>query len=273
MSSLLSRLNTHALDPELIDAQKGTYAFSNGSEYRGGFTEGRFDGAGTLFFPNGGKFVAHWKLGKLVKGSYYYADGLQYEVDEWSYCTDADRRFWSEIQNGIRLGDSPQLTDAASAPLIPYGTYDLGDGYFDPVQGKIFDYKGAVKRVASKEESKWAVEKCRVGIERITASAVAAASAQAQSTETLPVAQQSQHPIHAHAQPHSRPAAQEPAPGPASAADARSGSAHSDSHASASAEQAQSNGESESELCPATTGGVHAWVDGFCSECGCKFPA
>jgi hypothetical protein len=39
----------------------------------------RFDGEGTLMFPRGGKFVATWKLGKLVRGNYLFDDNLEFK--------------------------------------------------------------------------------------------------------------------------------------------------------------------------------------------------
>jgi hypothetical protein len=86
-----------------------------GITYEGNFQEGSFDGAGTMFFPKnesgggGGRFVAKWKNGKLVKGTYFFEDDLEYRNKDWQYCTNADRRFWTEIQHGIQIADQPQL--------------------------------------------------------------------------------------------------------------------------------------------------------------------
>jgi hypothetical protein len=75
-------------------------------------------------FPRGGKFVATWKLGKLVKGNYLFDDNLEFKQVTthslthsiicqliicvchqvgWKYATDADRRFWTEVQQTINL--------------------------------------------------------------------------------------------------------------------------------------------------------------------------
>lgn len=86
-----------------------------GITYEGNFLEGSFDGAGTMFFPKnesgggGGRFVAKWKNGKLVKGTYFFEDDLEYKNKDWQYCTSADRRFWTEIQHGIQIADQPRL--------------------------------------------------------------------------------------------------------------------------------------------------------------------
>jgi len=36
------------------------------------------------------------------KGSYTFADGLQYQEKDWDYCDGKDRRFYSERCNGLR---------------------------------------------------------------------------------------------------------------------------------------------------------------------------
>lgn len=102
----------------------------------------RFDGAGTLTFPNGARFEATWRLGQLVTGMYYFEDELQYLPRNWQYCTDADRRFWSEQQFGIAFSQYPQLTDAGEQDTrsIPYGTYDMGDCYLSPKDNKLYNY-------------------------------------------------------------------------------------------------------------------------------------
>ena len=72
----------------------------------------RFHGHGVLYFSNGGRFEAEWEKGRAVGmgsgGDYTFKDGLRYEEDGWEYCTRVDRRFYSEICNGIK----------------PAGTYD-----------------------------------------------------------------------------------------------------------------------------------------------------
>lgn len=43
------------------------------------------------------------------QGSYTFADGLEYQKEneeEWNYCFDEDRRFYTEILNGIKPGGS-----------------------------------------------------------------------------------------------------------------------------------------------------------------------
>ena len=66
----------------------------------------RFHGHGILYFTNGGQFEATWENGRAVGtgsgGQYTFKDGLQYQEDEWEYCSPLDRRFYSEICNGIK---------------------------------------------------------------------------------------------------------------------------------------------------------------------------
>lgn len=65
----------------------------------------RFHGHGVLYFTNGGKFEAKWENGNPVGpgsgGTYTFSDGLVYQSD-WRYCDGVDRRFYSEICNGIK---------------------------------------------------------------------------------------------------------------------------------------------------------------------------
>jgi hypothetical protein len=126
----------------------GEYVFRNGTVYTGNFVEGMFDGAGTLTFPTGARFVATWALGKLVSGVYYFEDKLEYLPKNWQYCTDADRRFWSEQQFGIQFAEFPQLTDSGeqNTTSIPYGTYDMGDCYLDPKDNKLYHYDVSIDR-------------------------------------------------------------------------------------------------------------------------------
>ena len=44
---------------------------------------------------------------------------------------------------------------------IPEGTYDIGDGFFDPTKRIICDYDGEFKRDLLPDEEQWITEKCR----------------------------------------------------------------------------------------------------------------
>lgn len=45
--------------------------------------------------------------------------------------------------------------------LIPAGTYDIGDGFFDPFRRMICNYDGSFKRNMEPGEEEWIVSKCR----------------------------------------------------------------------------------------------------------------
>lgn len=38
----------------------------------------------------------------MVEGKYYFFDDLEYQKDSWQYCTLGDRRFYLEINKGLR---------------------------------------------------------------------------------------------------------------------------------------------------------------------------
>ena len=45
---------------------------------------------------------------------------------------------------------------------IPEGTYDIGDGFYDPMKHIISKYDGEFKRnLSSTEEEQWILDKCR----------------------------------------------------------------------------------------------------------------
>ena len=82
----------------------------------------RFHGHGVLYFPNGGQFEAEWERGRAVGegsgGAYTFKDGLKYEEDEWEYCDGLDRRFYSEICNGIKPAGGCNHCNASPATCI-----------------------------------------------------------------------------------------------------------------------------------------------------------
>jgi hypothetical protein len=147
------------------DDANGRYVFSNGSVYDGGFKDGQFHGPGRLHFPGKGTFVGEWSQGKMVQGSYVFADGLEFAAKEWDYLLESDRRFWSEIQEGILGGDCVQLTNRDPPPEIPLGCYDVGDGYYNPRTRQVYSYRGDVLRSANEQEEQWALNTCRVNEE------------------------------------------------------------------------------------------------------------
>lgn len=173
--------------------------------YNGDFYKGQLHGAGELALPDGSTVACTWKNGKLVRGQIVFKDGLkapvvrdtdinavQRKLDSWSYCTDKDRRFASEIGARVAttesgLGPTPTHStphtlfadDFESArpvlATLPPGWFDVGDGLLDPVTSLVHtpstnltcDEKVArqqqVLRTASPAELLWAQKKCRVG--------------------------------------------------------------------------------------------------------------
>ena len=62
---------------------QGKYGFASGARYEGEMMDGMFHGKGTLFFPNGSKYVARWERGIAIEGKYSFTDGLDYEENNW----------------------------------------------------------------------------------------------------------------------------------------------------------------------------------------------
>ena len=142
--------------------------------YRGGFYEGMLHGSGLLIFPNSSHFTTQWHLNRLLSASYFFPDALAYPTltsptstppSAWAYCTDADRRFASELTRGIALaplGES-QLTPHPDRSL-PFDCFDVGDGYLDPTTATVWTWQGRTQlRQADPAEVEWAQAKCRVG--------------------------------------------------------------------------------------------------------------
>lgn len=115
--------------------------------------------------------MAKWDRGKLLEGKYFFYDNLEFGAkaeDEstqanWDYCTIKDRRFYTEKLKGLRPDGLTLITNDIRGPKdIPEGTYDIGDGYYDPTKRAIFEYDGQFKReVESAQEQQWITEKSR----------------------------------------------------------------------------------------------------------------
>ena len=50
---------------------------------------------------------------------------MEYAENDWHYCDGTDRRFYSEVCNGIKPAGRSQLTDKEPARDIPLGWYNL----------------------------------------------------------------------------------------------------------------------------------------------------
>ncbi|KAK7095211.1 MORN repeat-containing protein 5-like [Littorina saxatilis] len=142
---------------------KGIYDFPTNTRYEGEMKDGMFHGKGTLYFPNGSKYEASWEDGMALEGKYTFADGLQYEEENWEYCDGYDRRFYTEICKGLKPAGRSQLTNKVPPLVIPEGCYDCGDGFYDPNSRVVVDYKMKFLRNADDDEHDWIVKTCRKG--------------------------------------------------------------------------------------------------------------
>ncbi|CAG9325192.1 unnamed protein product [Blepharisma stoltei] len=121
----------------------GRFRFPKGVVYEGEFHKGEFHGKGTLIFPNGGRYKASWDRGRAVDGEYEYYDGLKYNAQDWNYCKIPDRRFYTEIKEGLRPAGATLIVNDPQGPNeIPPGTYDIGEGYYDPSVKAAYSYEG-----------------------------------------------------------------------------------------------------------------------------------
>ena len=88
----------------------------------------------------------------MVEGKYFFYDELEYQKDNWEYCTLNDRQFYTEIKKGLRPDGLTLVTnDINGIKQIPEGTYDVGDGYYDPVKKAIYDYNDNILRELEEE--------------------------------------------------------------------------------------------------------------------------
>ncbi|XP_057289668.1 MORN repeat-containing protein 5-like [Hydractinia symbiolongicarpus] len=144
---------------------KGNYQFptSVGTKYVGDMKDGKFHGEGTLYFTNGSKYKGQWKDGLCVEGQYVFADGLTFDDAEWKYCDGYDRRFYTEICEGLKPAGQSQLTNIVPPREIPKRCYDCGDGFYDPQTHIVSDYNNKFLRNADDDEHEWIVKHCRRG--------------------------------------------------------------------------------------------------------------
>ncbi|XP_046552601.1 MORN repeat-containing protein 5-like [Haliotis rubra] len=99
----------------------------------------------------------------MQQGKYTFSDGLGYEEDKWEYCDGYDRRFYTEICNGLKPAGRSQLTNRVPPRDIPEGCYDCGDGFYNPVSRVVVDYNHKFLRNADDDEHDWIVKTCRKG--------------------------------------------------------------------------------------------------------------
>ena len=75
-----------------------------------------------------------------MSGQYVFADGLKYSDTKWEYCDGYDRRFYTEVCEGLKPAGQSQLTNNIPPREIPEGCYDCGDGFYDPISRVVMDY-------------------------------------------------------------------------------------------------------------------------------------
>ena len=149
---------------------QGEYFFPNGNVYVGQFLNNNFHGTGTIKFPGSGKYDATWTRGVASDGKYTFDDGLAYEETSWVYCTPEDRRYYTE-KDGINAAGRDQLVNNKGTHVLPLGCYDVGDGYLNPEDALVYSWteEGKATRPAEEKtdeftsELEWAKENCRCG--------------------------------------------------------------------------------------------------------------
>ncbi|XP_061071845.1 MORN repeat-containing protein 5 isoform X1 [Conger conger] len=152
---------------------RGEYTLPTETRYVGEMKDGTFHGTGVLYFPNGSKYEGTWEKGISkqcmcwLQGKYTFADGLEYQESDWEYCNGHDRRFYTEICNGLKPAGESQLTNLDPPRAIPEGCYDCGDGFYDPQRRVITDYQHSFLRNADDGEHEWIVRTCRKGWDEV----------------------------------------------------------------------------------------------------------
>ncbi|KAH6577950.1 hypothetical protein BASA82_000345 [Batrachochytrium salamandrivorans] len=146
-------------DAEIVNERiegEGKYTFPNGNIYIGHFKDGKFHGFGTIYFCNGGKLMAQWTHGVASEEKYTFGDGLGYSINDWDYCTEKDRRFYSERVNGFFQGKLQLSNDLNGTPVTPIMTKDIGYCYYSKEDGRLHSFEGDHStRDPSPEEMKW----------------------------------------------------------------------------------------------------------------------
>uniref|UniRef100_A0A8C0R1N9 MORN repeat-containing protein 5 n=1 Tax=Canis lupus dingo TaxID=286419 RepID=A0A8C0R1N9_CANLU len=152
---------------EYVDGRmegEAEYILPTKTKYVGEMKDGMFHGQGTLYFPSGSRYDAIWEKGLVVKGTYTFSDGLQYDAEHWHYCDSYDRRFYTEICYGLKPAGISQLTNMDPPRKIPQGCYDCGDGFYNPTTRVVKDYRNRFLRNTDDDEHEWIIRTCRKGL-------------------------------------------------------------------------------------------------------------
>lgn len=174
-----SAFNGFWLDPLQCMDGYGIYTFPDGSEYRGYFSRGYFNGFATLYLaePHGFTFRGTFIDGHLKEiEDMWFEDGLSVNADidgwsidfsSWKYCTDGDRRYANEQREGLQpIGPFSMLTPENPPRKLHNNYYDVQEGIFNPSNGLIFDRPEPfpkIKIVSCPNETKWILKNCRHG--------------------------------------------------------------------------------------------------------------
>ncbi|KAJ2950963.1 hypothetical protein O0L34_g5339 [Tuta absoluta] len=150
-------------DPLGMSGQ-GTYTFpQKGVVYKGGFSDGTFHGDGELSYECGAVIKGKWNRGRLIERKLVFADGLEYDEEEWDFCRPADRRFTIEHVNGLLPADITYKTADQPTRQIPPGFYDIGYGFYDPITKSIYKYDDptSIHSCTEKRMASWIESNCR----------------------------------------------------------------------------------------------------------------
>ncbi|XP_073840098.1 uncharacterized protein [Musca autumnalis] len=155
----------------------GTYTYPDGSEYRGYFSRGHFNGYGTLHLadPYNFNFKGTFLDGLLDEiEDMWFDDGLHVnakfgkesgDFSFWKYCCPNDRRYAVEQAESLPpVGPYSILTPREPFRNVPENCFDTEEGLYNPTTGVITQRPlpfNAMKVLACKDEIRWILENCR----------------------------------------------------------------------------------------------------------------
>ncbi|XP_030386066.1 uncharacterized protein LOC115632915 [Scaptodrosophila lebanonensis] len=175
------------LSNELGMQEHGVYEFPNGTRYTGNFCNGRFHGSGVMEIPQpiGVIFRVAHDHGNLTQiRQMCFDDGLEVHMDikknklndsekmtfeNWDYCKDGERRFYSETLDNLEpVGPLQYKTkEGPIAPRLAANIFDLGFGRLNKY-GFLLDIPGHISEtnhcyIGCHCIRQWIRENCRHG--------------------------------------------------------------------------------------------------------------